>query len=63
MQGKPDIQIGLLGLGVVGSGVYRILEEKEETYARRVGRSLRIKKVAVRNPEKPRDASVDPIFP
>jgi homoserine dehydrogenase len=59
-QGKPDIQIGLLGLGVVGGGVYRILQEKSETYARRVGRSLGIKKVLVRHPEKTREATVDP---
>lgn len=57
---STDIQVGLLGLGVVGSGVYHILCSKGETYARRVGRRLSIKRVLVRHPEKPRNVAIDP---
>src|SRR5439155_13430440 len=43
------IGIGLLGLGVVGSGVARTLIDKSDSIARRVGRPLELRKVLVRD--------------
>ena len=42
---KP-IQVGLLGIGTVGSGTYNVLRRNEEEIRRRAGRSIRIAMVA-----------------
>jgi len=42
---KP-IQVGLLGIGTVGSGTYNVLLRNEEEIRRRAGRSIRIAMVA-----------------
>ncbi|MBB6051848.1 homoserine dehydrogenase [Armatimonas rosea] len=55
-----QIKIGILGLGVVGSGTVRILQENAEAISRRVGAELVVKKIAVRNLAKDRDVAVDP---
>ena len=55
-----EIQIGILGLGVVGSGAVKILQDSAEVIAQRVGARLVIKKIAVRNLQKPREVIVDP---
>ncbi|MCL4439051.1 MAG: homoserine dehydrogenase [Firmicutes bacterium] len=52
------IKIGLLGLGTVGRGVYRILEENQENIRQRVGTKLEIKKILVRSLEKDRGISL-----
>jgi homoserine dehydrogenase len=57
--GAP-IGVGLLGLGVVGSGVAQILQERAAEYARTVGRPLAIRRVLVRDPHKPRRVRIDP---
>jgi homoserine dehydrogenase len=49
------IGVGLLGLGVVGSGVARTLREKADTIARRVGRGVELRGVLVRDPTRRRD--------
>lgn len=56
---RREIGIGLMGLGVVGSGVARILREKADVYARQIGYPLNIKRVLVRDPSKPRDCDID----
>ncbi|AQS60517.1 homoserine dehydrogenase [Desulforamulus ferrireducens] len=43
------IKIGLLGLGTVGRGVYRILQENQDSIQKRVGVKLEVKKVLVRS--------------
>lgn len=48
------IKIGLLGLGTVGRGVYRILHENQQNLEQRVGRKLEIKKILVRSLDKDR---------
>ncbi|WP_333871228.1 homoserine dehydrogenase [Desulforamulus putei] len=48
------IKIGLLGLGTVGRGVYRILAENQENIRQRVGVKLEIKKIMVRSLDKDR---------
>lgn len=47
---RESIKIGLLGLGVVGSGVARALLEKAEVYAQLVGRPLELVRVLERDP-------------
>ena len=54
-----EIKIGILGLGVVGSGTVRVLQENADDIARRVGARLTIKKIAVRDIDKPRAVQVD----
>lgn len=54
-----EIKVGVLGLGVVGSGTVRILQENSEEIARRVGARLVVKKIAVRDVNKERAVTVD----
>jgi homoserine dehydrogenase len=57
---RGRIGIGLLGLGVVGSGVARILHEKSAIYERQIGCPLEIRRVLVRDTAKAREFGVDP---
>ena len=57
---RRAIGIGLMGLGVVGSGVARILRQKADVYERQIGRPLVIQRVLVRDPAKKRDFPIDP---
>ncbi|MBM3155836.1 MAG: homoserine dehydrogenase [Chloroflexi bacterium] len=51
---KESIGIGLMGLGVVGSGVAQTLREKSIAIAQQVGCPLEIKGILVRDPSKKR---------
>ena len=42
---KP-IQVGLLGIGTVGSGTFKVLQRNQEEIQRRAGRGIRITMVA-----------------
>ena len=55
---KSSIRIGLLGLGTVGAGVVRILDENGDLIERRIGVPLEIARVAVREAGKERGLSV-----
>src|SRR6266852_1334873 len=57
--GKSVINIGLLGLGNVGCGTVRALEENREAIERKIGVRLAIKKICVLHPDKPRPISFD----
>ena len=57
---RRQINIGILGLGVVGGGTVRVLTENADVIARKVGLPLVIKKIAVRDIGKARDVVVDP---
>src|SRR5579871_2661533 len=50
---KP-VKVGLLGIGTVGSGTFRVLERNREEITRRAGRQIEIVKVAARNVERAR---------
>jgi homoserine dehydrogenase len=50
----------MLGLGVVGTGVYRILTERADRLAARMDRPVYIARILVRNPNKPRQVTVPP---
>jgi len=52
---KNEINIGLLGFGVVGSGVAKILQEHQEDLQHKLGVTVKIKKVLVKNLFKDRD--------
>src|SRR5438874_10693655 len=49
----------MLGLGTVGSGVVRVLEENAALIEERLGVPLKVKRVAVKSKEKPRDAKLE----
>jgi homoserine dehydrogenase len=53
------IRIGMLGCGVVGTGVARLLTEHAEPIRDRAGVPLQLQRIAVRNLAKKRDPSVD----
>ncbi len=53
------IQVGLLGLGTVGTGVVQILERQSVLMTQRLGANLILKKVATRTPERQRDVSLE----
>jgi homoserine dehydrogenase len=54
------VGLALLGLGVVGLGVYQAIRERADTYAQRTGRPLAIRHIAVRDTARPRSVPIDP---
>jgi homoserine dehydrogenase len=52
--------VALLGCGVVGTQVVRLLLEHQEDLAARVGAPLELVGIAVRRPDRRRDVAVDP---
>ena len=57
---KPHkIKIGLLGLGTVGSGVYKLIEKQKEEFCKKAGADVEIVKILIHNMEKKREG-VDP---
>jgi homoserine dehydrogenase len=56
---RKEIVIGLLGLGVVGSGVAQALLERKGGLAGRVGCPLRLQRILVRQTDKLRAVSLD----
>jgi homoserine dehydrogenase len=48
---KP-IKVGLIGLGVVGAGTFKVLKRNQEEIRRRAGRGIEIAMVAVRSVER-----------
>lgn len=57
---KDQINVGILGLGVVGSGTVRLLTENADAIARKVGAPVRVTRIAVRDLDKPRAVPVEP---
>ncbi len=55
-----EIGIGFLGMGNVGSVVAATLLERADEFAARVGAPLVLRRVAVKNPAKPRDVELPP---
>lgn len=54
---KP-IKVGLLGLGTVGTGVVRIVENHQEDLKNQVGSAIEIEKIVVSNVNKQRNVAV-----
>ncbi len=56
---RDSIQIGLLGLGVVGSGTVAVIERNREMIEKKIGCPICIRRIAVRDLNKPRLIQVD----
>ena len=54
------IGIGLLGFGTVGRGVFRVLNRNRELIANRLGATLEVRRILVRDPAKDRGIIVPP---
>ncbi len=52
------LRIGMFGLGVVGSGVWRVLREKRAEFIKRFGIDVTIERVCVRDGAKDREADL-----
>jgi homoserine dehydrogenase len=57
--GKSVINVGLIGLGNVGCGTVRALEENREAIERKVGARIVVKKICVLHPDKSRPIAFD----
>ena len=55
---KPDLRIGLAGLGTVGIGVVKIVQRHADLIAARTGRRVMITAVSARDRQKNRDADL-----
>ena len=51
---EEPVNIGIIGLGTVGTGVARILRDEPERIQRRAGRPLKLRRAVVRDLNKPR---------
>ena len=56
----PTLGVALLGCGVVGSEVVRVLTEQAGDLAARIGARPQVVGIAVRRPQRQRDPAVDP---
>lgn len=54
MDDKKTVKVALLGLGTVGSGVYKLITTQEEELKKRTGSVIRIEKILVNNLKKER---------
>ena len=52
------VGIGILGLGTVGSAVYRLIKEKGDDFSKRFGIKPEVRKVLIRNLEKQRTVEI-----
>ncbi|WP_232695590.1 homoserine dehydrogenase [Brevibacillus daliensis] len=57
---KKLVQIGLMGLGTVGTGVVRIVEGHQEDLFNQTGLSVNIHKILVQDKNKYRNITIDP---
>lgn len=55
MEKQRIIKVGLLGLGTVGSGVYKLIERQKDEMTDKTGAGLQIEKILVHNMNKPRE--------
>lgn len=56
---KSSVSIGLLGLGVVGSGVIKLIEDYQEDLTHQLGCHVDVKRVLVRDKKKTRNINID----
>ena len=54
------IHLGLAGLGTVGSGLVKIIQENNDWIVRRLGKTLKVKTIMVRDLDKPRSVVPSP---
>ena len=53
------VNVALLGLGTVGSGVWKMLKENQDVIARKTGKWYQVHAILVKDPEKKRDLDVE----
>ncbi len=58
---SAPLRIGIAGLGTVGAGTLRILQQNAALIAARAGRSISVVAVSMRDPKKQRDVQLDGI--
>ncbi len=56
---KPVINVGIIGLGIVGGGVYQILQKNAQAIERMVGSKVVVKQIAESDPDRPRSFEFD----
>jgi homoserine dehydrogenase len=61
MAGFPELNIGLIGCGTVGSGVVQILNESASALERQSGRALRVTRVVVKDPGRRREVDLSKV--
>lgn len=54
------VRIAILGMGNVGTGVWKILNSNKEQIVKRSGAEIEVVKVLVRDPHKKRNVNIDP---
>ena len=52
---KEKIRAAILGLGTVGTGVYKIIQKQHEEFPHKIGAELEVAKILVRNTNKSRE--------
>jgi len=57
---RSPLKVAMLGCGVVGSQVYRLLTGQSADLQQRAGAPLQVVGVAVREPDRPREIAIDP---
>ena len=62
MREIPIIKAALLGAGTVGGGVYQILERQKEEMPKKLGASVEIAKILVRDTKKEREGMDSALF-
>ncbi len=55
-----QVNVGLCGLGTVGTGVVKLLQSHSEEIKYKVGSEIQIKKILVHDTEKKRDVGIQP---
>ncbi|MDD3360148.1 MAG: homoserine dehydrogenase [Hespellia sp.] len=55
MEVQKTIKVGLLGLGTVGSGVYKLIQKNQDEMVQKIGANLKIAKILVHNIERTRE--------
>ncbi|GAA0354958.1 homoserine dehydrogenase [Bacillus horti] len=54
------IKAGLLGLGTVGTGVYRIIEQHQEDLKHQTGCDIKVEKILIKSMDKERSVAISP---
>jgi homoserine dehydrogenase len=57
---SAPLKVALLGCGVVGTEVVRLIQAHRDDLAHRIGASIEIAGIAVRRPQRQRDLDIDP---
>lgn len=50
------VKVAILGLGTVGSGVYKLIQKRADVMEKTIGAQMEVKKILVRNMNKKREA-------